>query len=252
VISLTQAGPRVIVRSVIFNLLFYLYLVLLVVLALPTLVMPRAAIMAVGKFWARGNLWLLRVICGTSVEFRGLEKIPAGPLIVASKHQSLWETFALVPLFSDPVFIMKRELMWVPAFGWHTWKAGMIPVDRSKGSHALAAMNACTTRELARHRQVIIFPEGTRRAAGAEPHYRHGVAHLYVATGAACLPVALNSGLFWPRRSFLRYPGTIVVEILEPIPPGLSKAPFFELLQRQIETATARLLKEGRGETSRN
>jgi len=252
VISLTQVGPGVIVRSIIFNVLFYLYLVSLVILALPTLLMPRAAIMAVGKFWARGNLWLLRVICGTSVQFRDLEKIPAGPLIVASKHQSLWETFALLPLFSDPVFIMKRELMWVPAFGWHTWKASMIPVDRSKGSQALAAMNACTARELARRRQVIIFPEGTRRAAGAEPHYRHGVVHLYLETGAPCLPIALNSGLFWPRRSFLRYPGTIVVEVLEPIPPGLSKVTFFELLQHEIETATARLVKEGKGQATQD
>ena len=168
-----QVGSVLIIRSVIFNVLFYLNIVIQLTAALPALIMPRAAIMAVGKFWARSNLWLLRVICGTKVEFRGLEKIPPGaPLIVASKHQSLWETFALVPLFSDPAFIMKRELMWIPVFGWHTWKAGMIKVDRSKGSHALADMNASAARELARNRQVVIFPEGTRRAPGAEPRYK--------------------------------------------------------------------------------
>jgi 1-acyl-sn-glycerol-3-phosphate acyltransferase len=240
-----QVGPLLIARSIIFNILFYLNVVAQLTAALPALLMPRAVIMAVGKFWARSNLWLLRVICNTTVEIGGLDKIPPGPLIVASKHQSLWETFALVPLFSDPAYIMKRELMWLPLFGWHAWKAGMIAVDRAKGSQALTDMNAAAARELARNRQVIIFPEGTRRAPGAEPRYKYGVVHLYLETGVPCLPIALNSGLFWPRRSFLRYPGTIRVELLDPIPPGLSKAAFFELLQREIETATARLVKEG-------
>jgi 1-acyl-sn-glycerol-3-phosphate acyltransferase len=237
-----------IIRSVIFNILFYLNLFVLIIAALPTLVMPRTAILAVAKFWARTNLWLLRAICGITVEFRGLEKIPRGPLIVACKHQSLWETFALLPLLSDPAYIMKRELMWIPFFGWYTWKAGMIAVDRSKGSQALADMNACVGRELARNRQIIIFPEGTRRPPGAEPQYKYGVVHLYLETGVACLPIALNSGLFWPRRSVRRYPGTIRVEVLDPIPQGLSKVAFFELLQREIEVATTRLVNEGERE----
>ena len=247
-----QVDPVVIVRSVVFNILFYSNLLVQMAPALATLLMPRAVILAVGKLWARSNLWLLRVICGISVEFRGMDKIPAGPLIVASKHQSLWETFALVPLFSDPAFIMKRELMWLPLFGWLTWKADMIPVDRSKRAQAMAHLIARAARELARNRQVVIFPEGTRRAPGAEPRYKYGVVQLYLETGVPCLPIALNSGLFWPRRSFLRYPGTIVVEVLDPIPAGLSKVAFFELLQREIETATARLVKEAEraGQTS--
>jgi 1-acyl-sn-glycerol-3-phosphate acyltransferase len=236
------------IRSVIFNILFYLNLFVLIIAALPTLVMPRAGIIAVAKLWARTNLWLLRATCGITVEFRGLEKIPRGPLIVACKHQSLWETFALLPLLSDPAYIMKRELMWIPLFGWYTWKGGMIAVDRSKGSQALADMNACVRRELARNRQIIIFPEGTRRPPGAEPHYKYGVVHLYLETGVACLPIALNSGLFWPRRSLRRYPGTIRVEVLDPIPQGLSKVAFFELLQREIEAATTRLVNEGERE----
>ena len=234
-----------ILRSVIFNLLFYLNLLGLLVAALPTLLMPRPAILSVARLWARMNSWLLRAICGITAEFRGLEKIPPGPLIVACKHQSLWETFALVPLFADPAYIMKRELMWIPFFGWYTWKAGMIAVDRGRGSQALPEMNAGVRRELARNRQVIIFPEGTRRAAGAQPRYKQGVAHLYLETGVACLPIALNSGLFWPRRSMRRRPGTIRVEVLDPIPPGLDKTVFFERLQAAIENATARLLKEG-------
>lgn len=239
-------------RSVVFNVLFYLNLLVQLTWALPTLLMPRWGILGVARFWARSNIWLLRAVCGIEVEFRGVEKIPLGPLIVSSKHQSLWETFALLPLLSDPAFIMKRELMWIPFFGWYAWKAAMIPVDRSKGSQALADMNACARRELARNRQIVIFPEGTRRPPGAEPRYKYGVAHLYAETGVPCLPIALNSGLFWPRRSMRRYPGTILVEVLDPIPPGLGKEAFFERLQRDVEAATARLVAEGERELTAN
>jgi len=240
------------IRSVAFNVLFYLNLLVQIVAALPTLVMPRWGILAVAKFWARTNLWLLHAICGIKVEFRGLGKIPSGPLLVAAKHQSLWETFALLLILPDPAYIMKRELMWIPFFGWYAWKAGMIAVDRSKGSQALADMNASVRQELARDRQIVIFPEGTRRAPGAEPNYKFGIVHLYGETGIPCLPIALNSGLFWPRRSFRRYPGTIVAEVLDPIPPGLGKPEFAARLQQDIETATARLIAEGERELARN
>jgi 1-acyl-sn-glycerol-3-phosphate acyltransferase len=242
----------VLIRSICFNVLFYLNLTVQLIGALPTLIMPRWGIVGVARFWARTNLWLLRVVCGTSVEFRGLDKIPPGPLLVASKHQSLWETFALITIFADPAYIMKRELMWIPFFGWYTWKAGMISVDRGKGSQALAAMNADARGELKRNRQIIIFPEGTRRAPGAEPRYKYGVTHLYTELDAPCLPVALNSGLYWPRRSFRRYPGTIRVEILDSIPPGLGKDAFFAQMQQSIETATARLVAEGARELAQS
>ena len=241
-----------VIRSVAFNVLFYLNLLVLLIAALPTLLMPRWGISGVVTFWARSNIWLLRTVCGIDVEFRGLEKIPPGPLLVASKHQSSWETFALWPMLSDPAFIMKRELMWIPLFGWFASKAAMIAVDRSKGSQALADMNARARAELARTRQIVIFPEGTRRPPGAEPRYKYGVAHLYAETGVPCLPVALNSGLFWPRRSMRRYPGTIRVEVLDPIPGGLDKETFFERLQHDIETATARLVAEGERELGRS
>ena len=234
-----------IIRSVLFNVLFYLNMVVLMCLALPTLVLPRWGILGVVRFWARSNNWLLRIICGITVELRGLERIPPGPLLIAAKHQSLWETFALVPLFADPAFILKRELMWVPLWGWLARKARMIPVDRGARSQALAAIAASAKIELARNRQIVIFPEGTRRPPGAAPSYKYGVVHLYAESGVACLPIALNSGLFWPRRSIRRYPGTIVVEFLDPIGPGLDKQVFFERLQQTIETATARLVAEG-------
>jgi 1-acyl-sn-glycerol-3-phosphate acyltransferase len=242
----------VLLRSIIFNVLFYLNLLGHCLAAIPTLVLPRGAIVAVVKFWARSNLRMLRWVCGTKVEFRGLDKIPRGALLVASKHQSLWETFALVPLLDDPAFILKRELMFIPFFGWYAWKCAMIPVDRGRGSQALAEMTVRVREELARGRQIIIFPEGTRRAPGAEPSYKFGVAHLYADTGVACVPVALNSGLFWPRRSIRRYPGTILVEALDPIPPGTDKQAFADTLKRTIEEATARLIAEGERELKAN
>ena len=232
----------ILVRSVLFNILFYLNLLIYLIAAIPTYFLPYRVLVAVAKSWGRSNLRLLRLVCGIDVAWIGLEKIPRGPLIVAAKHQSSWETFALLTLFDDPTFIVKRELMWIPLFGWYIWKARMIPVDRGARTQALVAMTERARVQLEGNRQLVIFPEGTRRAPGAEPAYKFGVAHLYAETGAPCLPVALNSGLVWPRRKFLRHPGTVRVEILDPIPPGLERAQFFERLKQDIEGATARLV----------
>ena len=236
----------IIIRSVVFNVLFYLILVPYLMVAMPTLLLPRWGIIRLAQHWGRVNLHLLRIVCGITVEWRGLEKIPAGACLVAAKHQSVWETFALLTLFRDPTYILKRELLWLPLFGWAAWRARMIPVDRGGGKPALAAMAAHVRDALAAGKQIIIFPEGTRRPAGAEPKYKYGIAHLYGEGIAACVPIALNSGLFWPRRQFLRYPGTITVEILDPIAPGLAIDVFFERLQRDLEAATARLIAQGR------
>jgi 1-acyl-sn-glycerol-3-phosphate acyltransferase len=234
-----------IVRSLIYNVLFYLNLVVYLIAAIPTFWMPYRCIVEVAKAWGRTSTWLLRVICGTRIEIIGLEKIPWGPLLVASKHQSTWETFGIISLFADPTFILKRELLWLPLFGWLAKKGRMIPVDRGARAQALAAIARDAKVHLAMGRQIIIFPEGTRRPAGAEPSYKFGVVHLYAESGVPCLPIALNSGQFWPRRSFLRYPGTIRVEILDPIPPGLDKETFANRRRNTIEEATARLLAKG-------
>jgi 1-acyl-sn-glycerol-3-phosphate acyltransferase len=236
----------ILARSIAFNLLFYVNTIFWLTVALPTFFMPYRGIIAVAKAWGRSNLVLLRVVAGIDYEIRGLEKIPKGPIIVAAKHQSAWETFALVPLFDNPVFIVKRELEWIPIFGWLMIKARMVPVNRGAGSQALAAMTERARIELADNRQLIIFPEGTRRLAGAEPRYKFGVAQLYAAGGVSCVPIALNSGLFWPRRSIRRLPGTVVVEILDAIAPGLDKDVFFKRLQNVIETATERLIAEAK------
>jgi len=231
-------------RSLLFNLLFYVTTALYVVLGTPLLFAPRSWAMAALANHAHFELFLLRHIVGLKLEVRGHDKLPRTACLVASKHQSAWETFALIPLFRDPALLMKRELFWIPFHGWFSKKFEMIPVDRDKGPAALRAMLRETRKRVVDGREIIIFPEGTRRPPGAPPDYKTGVVLLYEALGIPCVPVALNSGLFWPRRSLLRRPGTIVVEFLDPIPPGLPKSEFLSRLIESIETASNRLLAE--------
>ncbi len=232
-------------RSVVFNVAFYLVLFVYLIAAVPALALPRGVMVFMVRSWSSVSLAMLRIICGLHCEFRGLSNVPNGGALIASKHQSLWETFALITVLKDPAYILKRELMWIPFFGWCAWKTDMIPVDRGARSAALGAMTARAKEETARGRDIIIFPEGTRRAPGAEPRYKFGVAFLYEQLGIPCVPVALNSGLFWPRRSFMRYPGVVRVEFLEPIEPGLDRQQFFDRLQSEMESATARLIALG-------
>ena len=240
----------IIVRSVVFNILFYLNILVHLVAGLPFFALPYRRLIGFGKWWGGTNLWLARAVCGIRVEFVGLDKIPPGPLLVASKHQSTLETFTLLRLFEDPTYIAKRELMWIPWFGWYLWKARIVPVDRGARAKALRTMTARVRAELREGRQIIIFPEGTRQLPGAPPNYKYGAAHLYGETGVPCLPVALNSGLVWGRRSFQRYPGTVTIEVLDPIPPGLEKTAFLARLEHDIETATARLIARGTQEVA--
>ena len=240
-----SSNAMLVVRSLTFNAAFYINLGLHMTVAIPTFVLPQRIMVQISRSWGATSLWLLRVVCGIKVEWHGLENIPKGAFLVAAKHQSAWETFALLPLFPMPTAIVKRELLRIPWFGWHLWKCGMIAVDRSAGRDALAGVIAGTRAALAQGRQVIIFPEGTRRPPGAEPDYKLGIVQVYAAVGAPCLPIALNSGLFWPRRKFVRYPGTVRVEILDPLPANLPKREFFARLRHDIEAATARLVAEG-------
>jgi 1-acyl-sn-glycerol-3-phosphate acyltransferase len=235
-------------RSLIYNVLFYLLLICWLIVAIPTLVMPRTAIVRVARLWSRQSTWLLRIVCNVKVEYRGVDKIPKGPLVVASKHQSMWETFALLQIFDQPLYILKRELTRIPFFGWYLIKAGMISVDRRAGGRALLKMVRQASEEVRNGRQLIIFPEGTRRPVGAPPDYKPGVAQLYASSRVSCLPVALNSGLFWPRRTFMRYPGTLVVEFLDLLPPGLPRDEFLTRISTAIEDATVRLVEVGRRE----
>ena len=244
----------ILARSLLFNALFYVNLLVHMTVALPTQALPYPVLRAFIRSYARTSLWLLRVICGTNVSWRGTENIPHGSFIVACKHQSAWETFALYAVLDDPTYILKRELMWIPLFGWYTWKAGLIPVDRNAGMAALSRMTARAQRAIGgpRPRQLVIFPEGTRRSPGAEPSYKPGIVHLFARAGLPCVPAALNSGLFWPRRSLMRRPGTIIVEFLPPIAPGFDRIGFLAHLQDTIEEASARLLQESGNSNQRS
>src|SRR5262245_276316 len=233
-------------RSLLFNILFYVTTTLFVVLGSPLFFAPRRWAMAALAVHGRFELWLLKIICGIKLEVRGREKLPQEACLVAAKHQSAWETFGLIPLFRDPALLMKRELFWIPFHGWFSHKFGMIPVDRDKGPAALRRMVREAKLRVAQGREIIIFPEGTRRAPGAAPDYKTGVVLLYQTLQIPCVPLALNSGAFWPRRSLALRPGTVVVEFLDPIPPGLPKGEFLDRLSRSIETASARLLVEAK------
>ena len=235
-------------RAVLFNAAFYLNTILHMLVFLPVLALPRSVLWQAVGSWVAVNHWLLRTICGIDFEIVGAERIPQGPLIVASKHQSAWETYSLLGLFTDPVYVLKRELMWIPVFGWYCLKARMIPVRRGTGATTLDALAERAKQEIADGRQIMIFPEGTRQAPDAEGNYKYGVAHLYGELGVPCLPVALNAGLYWPRRSWSMRPGTIRVEILDPIAPGLHPDAFLTVLKNKLEPATARLVSAGRSE----
>lgn len=232
------------IRAVLYTIAFYLASALFLVLGSWLLLGPRSWAMAGLSAHGSTCVWLLEKIVGTRLEVRGSYKLPKGAVLVASKHQSAWDTFALVPLLHDPAIIMKRELMWIPFYGWFSTKFKMIFVRREAGPSALRHMASDAADRAEAGRQVLIFPEGTRREPGAAPAYKPGALFLYERLGIPCVPLALNSGLFWPRRSLRRYPGTIVVEFLDPIPPGLPRKEFSKRLERAIESASDELIVE--------
>jgi 1-acyl-sn-glycerol-3-phosphate acyltransferase len=232
------------IRSIVFNLLFYLNLIVLMVIGLPMMLGGRKGVFALARLWGSISVWLLDRICGLRLEYRGVENIPPGAVLIAAKHQSFLETFALLKYAPDFAIILKRQLTFIPFFGLYLVVSKQIAIDRSRGRQALQQIVAATKPVLAAGRQVFIYPEGTRRPPGAPPKYKHGVAALYVETGAPCLPVAVNTGLFWRRRTFLRRPGVAVIEYLPPIAPGLDRAAFVERLEDAIEAACDSLNSE--------
>jgi len=232
-------------RSLLFQIFFWTFSVLINLAYIPALLMPRGVVVRGMDIWARVSFWGLKHIAGLDYQVRGAENIPKGAALLAAKHLSMWETVALQALFEDPAIIMKRELLNVPGYGWFAQKVGMIVIDRDGGAKTVRSMIAQAKQCLADERPIVIFPEGTRKNLGAPPDYKPGVAALYTALGVPCVPIAHNSGLYWPRRGFARKPGTIIVEILPAIPAGLKRAQFMAELELRIEGATARLLAEG-------
>lgn len=233
-------------RSLLFNVAFAAWTGIVFLLSLPTLAMPRRAVWAMGRLWSRGSLSLLRAIVGLGHRVRGGEHRPAGPAIYAVKHQSAWDTLVFPLLLDEPAYVLKRELMNVPLFGAYLKRCGMIAVDRQGGGPALKRMLAAARAAAADGRPILIYPEGTRTAPGQRRPYHPGVAALYGDLGLPVVPVALNSGLFWGRRSFRKRSGTIIIEFLAPIAPGLPRRVFMERLQGSIEEASARLAADQR------
>ena len=225
-------------RSVLFLLWFASISTILSLVFVPVLALPRGATVWLARLWARATFWGLKFFAGISFEVRGT--VPRGPVLVAAKHMSMWDTLALYLVLDQPGIVLKRELLYVPFFGWFVSKAAAIPIDRSAGASALRKMSQAASRVLAEGRPVLIFPEGTRKKPGAAPDYKPGVAGLYGMLEVPCVPAALNSGVYW--TGFIKRPGTIVLEFLDPIPPGLKRAQFMTLLEKRIETATAALL----------
>jgi len=226
-------------RSGLFQIWFALLSVVVNIGFLPALLGPRLWSVKGIELWGHGVMWGLRVICGLKFEVRGREHLPAGPCIVAGKHQAMWDTVAIPLIVKDPALVLKRQLLSVPFYGWYARKAEMIALDRGAHASALRSLLKQAKDRIAAGRSVAIFPEGTRKKPGAPADYKPGVAAIYTQLGVPCAPFALNSGHFW--KGWKRYPGTIVVEFLPAIPPGLKRPAFMAELESRIEAATLRL-----------
>jgi len=229
-------------RSLLFFLWFAVISVAMHVVALPTLILPRRAIVWTSRRWSEAVLWGLKIFARLDFEVRG--EIPHEAVLIAAKHMSMWDTVALYLLLYDPAVVVKRELLSIPFYGWYVRKARVIAIDRSAHASALRKMAEAARGAVAERRSIMIFPEGHRMAPGAPPDYKPGVAGLYTQLGVACVPVALNSGLFW--TGFLKKRGRIVIEFLEAIPAGLKRAEFMRQLEGRTEAATAKLVAEGK------
>jgi len=232
-------------RAFAFNFAFFAWTAILGTVGLPFLFTPRSVTMRFGRFWAASVLVLLKLIVGLDHQIRGLDRVPRGGCIIAMKHQSTWDALVLPVVLGDPAVVVKRELLLLPFYGWYAARAGAIAIDRRAGAGALRRMVARARPVAAAGRPIVIFPEGTRVAPGERRSYQPGVAALYQALALPLVPAAVNSGLYWGRRSFVKRKGRIVLEFLEPIPPGRTRPRLMAELERRIEAATAALLREG-------
>ena len=229
-------------RSLIFNIILILSIVLIGLLSLPMLLGPRAGVAFIRDVWIKLIIGVLRVVVGLRHEVNGLENLPNQNIIIAAKHQSAWETLALHLIFQDPAIILKKELLRLPILGWFISKVGMVPINRSGGGGALKSMIEVAKRWSDSGRPIIIFPQGTRVGVDEKLRYHPGVFAIYKALELPVVPVALNSGVFWPKQSFTKQAGTIKLEIIEPIPPGLERKEFMDLLEMKIEKTSKNLL----------
>lgn len=241
-----------VLRSITFAIAFYGWAALLSPFYLPLMLASRRFFWRCCLSWCRSCLAIIRAITGIDYEVRGAERLPARPVIIASKHQSAWDTLIFNVLVLDCAYVVKRELFWFPFFGWFIWRVGMIGIDRKAGTSSIKRLVTECRDRLESGRSVVIFPQGTRTSPGAKQPYLPGAAAIYAQCNTTVVPVALNSGTYWPRRRFRKFPGRIVVEFLEPIEPGMDRRQFSSLLESRIESATERLEAEARGGHNRD
>jgi len=230
-------------RSLAFNVGWYVGSTILAIVGSPILLMPRRCVVTWSLFWIDFCLGWLRVTCRLTHRVGGVEDMPAGPVIFACKHQSSWETLAFSRLFPNTAIVLKRELLFIPVVGWAMARVGNIAVERGDGAAALRGLVRQAKAAIADGRSILIFPEGTRTPVGSQRPYQVGTAALYRQLSVPVVPVALNSGLFWGRRQFIKWPGVIDVEVLPAIPPGLGREAFMATLRERIEGAAARLVE---------
>lgn len=235
------------IRSTLFYLLFFIQTIFwAVVVGLMSRIVPdrRDVGWRIALFWNATTLFLLRWLVGIRTEVIGTGNIPEGGCIIASKHMSDWDIYALLPQVGQPAFVAKKELLDIPLFGWAAAWLNTVPIDRSKGREAFRSMLAAAREKLALGCRVVIFPEGTRKAPLEEPAYRSGLARMYVELGVPVVPVALTSGLYWGRNNLILWPGTARAKFLPPIPPGLSQEEFQRVLIETIERETGAMILE--------
>lgn len=240
-----------VLRSILFNFFFYCVWSPIIVIGLaPCLLLPRGFAVWVAKLYQDGPYYLAKYILGIDYELRGGEHKPAdGSYIVASKHQSAYETLLLYQLFGDPTIVLKKELLSIPVFGWFLQKLEVIAIDRGNSAQARESLFKGAQRMKQQRRPIIIYPQGTRvkpDESTAKKPYKGGVAKLYGAVDLPILPVALNTGLYWPRNSFWKYPGKVIIEFLPVIPAGLPPETILKRVEETIEPASVRLVAEGR------
>lgn len=227
----------IILRSLLFNIVGYSIIGMGCVFnSLLGIFSPKATIKTWNYFFIPAFICALRYIAGIKIELRGIENINQDAGIYAGKHQSAVETFTLTGYLKKASYVLKKELIYIPFFGWAQAMYGMIPIDRSSGSAAMKIMLRRAAELLKQSRPIIIFPEGTRKAPEQTPDYKPGVALLYQHLNQPVIPVACNTGFFWRRNSFLRYPGKITFEFMPPIMPGLNKQEFMTKLQDVLES----------------
>ncbi len=230
-------------RSLAFNVAFFGWTAFVCVALAWVSLLPRPAMMAIVTWYLGTVAFLERVVLGLRYEVRGLQHLPAsGSYLVAAKHQSAWETMKLHLLLSDPAVVLKTELTKIPVWGLFARKTEMIPVDRGARGRAVSSLLEGARKVVAQGRPIVIFPQGTRTAPGVYHNYRIGVGVLYDQLHLPIVPMALNSGLYWPRRAFFKRPGTVVVEFLPPIQPGLQRFEAMIELETRLEAATDRLV----------